>query len=352
MDYGSPASNITLARYAEDVAKSAEKAIAKIIYQDHAKLAFVERRLQLKYRVPDEKRLEWARRVAAQIQDDKPKNIPEVYAREALILHELQQTELKLQAIRIGDLTISTLPNEVYALTGLKLRSRSHSDFHFNIELANGAEGYIPPPEQHVLGGYTTWPARTAGLEVEGETKIVESLIEGLETATGKPRRQELDQHGEYAQLILNSNPRQYWRLNDQDGFIARNAVVSGAGAKLTPGFAWYLPGVGSGTGIGTKEALKASKFSGPNQINRAVHLAGGLIQCGSPDLQNAYTISCWVWLGERSGASQREGVLVTGPGGERLVASQTDQHHVRLSLLGNQSTWSGRCDDWNFVWR
>lgn len=25
-----------------------------------------------------------------------------------------------------------------------------------NIELANGAEGYIPPPEQHKLGGYTT----------------------------------------------------------------------------------------------------------------------------------------------------------------------------------------------------
>ena len=28
-----------------------------------------------------------------------------------------------------------------------------------NLSLANGAEGYIPPPEQHHLGGYNTWPA-------------------------------------------------------------------------------------------------------------------------------------------------------------------------------------------------
>ena len=30
------------------------------------------------------------------------------------------------------------------------------------IELANGGDGYIPPPEQHLLGGYNTWPARSA----------------------------------------------------------------------------------------------------------------------------------------------------------------------------------------------
>jgi hypothetical protein len=29
---------------------------------------------------------------------------------------------VKLQAIRIGDLSIATLPNEVYAITGLKLQ--------------------------------------------------------------------------------------------------------------------------------------------------------------------------------------------------------------------------------------
>jgi putative membrane-bound dehydrogenase-like protein len=350
MDYGSPASNNSLVSYAEDVARSAEKALAKVVYTDDATLGFVEHRLQLKYRVPDEKRLEWARKVAANIQDDKPKSIPEVYAREAIILHELQKTELKLQAIRIGDLTIATLPNEVYALTGLKLRSRSPSDFHFNIELANGAEGYIPPPEQHALGGYTTWPARTAGLEVQAETKIVDSLVEALEAATGKQRRNLPDQHGPYAQQILSSSPQQYWRLNDQDGSTPINAVESGVAARLTPGFAFFLPGPGSGTGIGRKEALKPSEFSGPNQINRAVHLAGGSMQCNCPGLQDAYTVCGWFWLGEQSGASSREGALIVGPGGENLIASQAQDHEVTFSLLGKQSSWKGRCDNWNFV--
>ena len=39
------------------------------------------------------------------------------------------------------------------------------------IELANGGDGYIPPPEQHLLGGYNTWPARSAGLEVGAEPR-------------------------------------------------------------------------------------------------------------------------------------------------------------------------------------
>jgi hypothetical protein len=58
-----------------------------------------------------------------------------------------------------------------------------------NIELANGAEGYIPPPEQHKLGGYTTWPARTAGLEVGAEPRIVETLLSLLEEVSGQKRR-------------------------------------------------------------------------------------------------------------------------------------------------------------------
>ncbi len=56
------------------------------------------------------------------------------------------------------------------------------------IELANGGDGYIPPPEQHLLGGYNTWAARSAGLEVEAEPKIAEAAIQLLESVTEKPR--------------------------------------------------------------------------------------------------------------------------------------------------------------------
>jgi len=57
-----------------------------------------------------------------------------------------------------------------------------------NIELANGAEGYIPPPEQHALGGYTTWPARSAGLEVEAEPKILSTLSKLLSQLSPQPK--------------------------------------------------------------------------------------------------------------------------------------------------------------------
>ena len=88
-----------------------------------------------------------------------------------------------------GNLGITAIPNEVYAITGLKLKRQSPLPTTFNVELANGAEGYIPPPEQHALGGYTTWPARTAGLEVQAEPRIVEALLGLLEEVAGKPRR-------------------------------------------------------------------------------------------------------------------------------------------------------------------
>ena len=58
----------------------------------------------------------------------------------------------------------------------------------FNVELANGSEGYIPPAEQHPLGGYTTWPARTAGLEVGAEAAITEAVLTLLERVAGKKR--------------------------------------------------------------------------------------------------------------------------------------------------------------------
>ena len=97
--------------------------------------------------------------------------------------------ELILQAIRIGDLAITAIPNEVYGITGLKLKAQSPFKTTFNMELANGAAGYIPPPEQHYLGGYTTWPARTAGLEPDAEPKIVEALLGLLEDLSGQKRK-------------------------------------------------------------------------------------------------------------------------------------------------------------------
>lgn len=350
MDYGSPAKQLSMERYAEAVAQYAQKALASIRYHRTAPLAVVEKRLTLKYRVPDQARLDWARPIAETIEDEVPKSLPQVYAMEALILHERQTTELKLQAIRIGDLTITTLPNEVYALTGLKLKAQAPLAMHMNVELANGAEGYIPPPEQHVLGGYTTWPARTAGLEVDAEPNIVETLLGALEQATGAPRRAMEDEHGPYAAAIIDAKPESYWRLGDAQGTTARNAVPGGRPANVQPGFAWYLPGAGSGSGIGDQQRLTPSAFSGPDRINRCIHLAGGSLQAEIEDPTQPYSIALWFWLGERSGASERSGSLVALPSGESLVARQGSDHRVQLQLGDRASDLSLRADDWHFA--
>ncbi|MEO8270657.1 MAG: LamG-like jellyroll fold domain-containing protein, partial [Aureliella sp.] len=339
MDYGAPAKSIAMAEFAEAVAKVAERGLSQIEYHDSAPLSMVEVRLPLDYRVPDAERLAWAEPISAKIEDNLPKSLPEVYAQEALILHQRQRTELKLQAIRIGELTIATLPNEVYALTGLKLRARSPAKMHFNIELANGAEGYIPPPEQHTLGGYTTWPARTAGLEVKAETKIVEALTSALEEATGQPRRSLIDEHGPYALSILAAKPLAYWRMNDFDGSSPRNAVEAGPAAQLSGGYALYLPGAGSGSGIGDSERLTASAFSRDPVINRAIHFASGSMTAKIGQLGDHYTLAAWIWLGERSGASRRSGLIVSGPAGEKLIAHQDTEHRLRLELVGGDVT-------------
>src|SRR5207248_965916 len=83
-------------------------------------------------------------KVAATIDGPVPRTRPQNYAREALYLNEEPRRELMLKALRIGDMGIAAIPNEVFALTGLKLKALSPLETTFTIELANGAEGDIP----------------------------------------------------------------------------------------------------------------------------------------------------------------------------------------------------------------
>jgi len=296
MDYGAPARDIGYDAYALEMAVEVEQLYRSLRWQDHAPVRMAERTLPLRYRTPDPSRLAWARQLTAAMGDRLPSNLPEIYAWEAIHLHERQQTELKLQAVRVGDLGIATLPNEVYAITGLKLKAQSPLPVTMNISLANGAEGYIPPPEQHHLGGYTTWPARTAGLEVDAEPRIVATLLTLLEEVAEKPRRPLIDEHGPHARAVLDSKPAAYWRLNEIVMPIAHDASGNQRHATFENGVALHLPGPGSGSGISPDPALTPSRFSG-SQINRAVHFAGGRIRT---PLQpgSVYSISFWLWNG------------------------------------------------------
>jgi hypothetical protein len=161
-----------------DVARAAYEAMQTITYHDWVPLAMRERKLELNVRMPAAEELHRARQFLATFADRKPLNWEEVYARETVLLSEMPPTrELKLQAIRIGDLGITAIPCEAFGSTGLAIKAASPFGTTMNISLANGCEGYIAPPEQHCLGGYTTWRARSSCLEVMAEPTIAETLV-------------------------------------------------------------------------------------------------------------------------------------------------------------------------------
>jgi len=171
-----------------DVAKAAYEAYKTIEYHNWVPLEMREQRLTLNLRMPDEQEVARASEFVKTFAGRKPQNWEEVYARETIILSKMPTTrELKLQAIRIGDLGIAAIPCEVYGSTGLAIKAASPFSTTMNISLANGGEGYLAPPEQHKLGGYTTWRARTSCLEELAEPKIKAAVVGLLvEVATTK----------------------------------------------------------------------------------------------------------------------------------------------------------------------
>jgi hypothetical protein len=331
MDYSQPKKAMLYAAYASEMAEVAFAAYQKIEYRNWVPLAMAEDKLTLRRRVPDEKRLAWTWAIVADMKGRTvPANKQEVYALEQVLLHETPQRELVLQAIRVGDLGITAIPNEVFGITGLKLKAQSPLQPTFNIELANGCEGYIPPPEQHPLGGYTTWPARSAGLEVQAEPKIVERVLRLLEQVAGKPRRPMIEAVGPYAAAVIDSRPAGYWRLGDAAGPQAVDASPHNRPATYENGIALYL------------EGPEGAGFCGPAQAKHAAHLAGGRLMVSLPGLGPAYTFEAWFWNGLPSDARPVAGYLfscTTGDTGDVLGIGGTEGAAGKLFFAGSKSS-------------
>jgi hypothetical protein len=284
--------------YHAELAALALEARDGIAHSSEAVVAMAQTELTLPRRIPDARRLAWADRFNLPRGDRRPASLPEVYALQARWLHEHPEATIVLQAARIGDLAITALPNEVYGLTGLKLKRQSPLSLTMNIELANGAEGYIPPPEHHVLGGYTTWPASTAGLAVEAEPKIVEAVLGLLERVGGRPRRALDEPRGPAAEAVQGLRPVAYWRLEEMGPPHAADVGGERHGT-YEDGVAFFLPGVGSDPArdMATAVPERPSSFSGP-QINRAAHFAGGRMRARLESLPRRYSVSLWIWNG------------------------------------------------------
>ncbi len=112
----------------------------------------------------------------------RPDKLPHerTYAQRIVAQHESPATvRVILQAVRIGDLGIATIPFETFVETGLEIKAKSPLKPTFTISLANGTYGYLPTPEQHELGGYETWLG-TNKVQREASTRITADLLQML----------------------------------------------------------------------------------------------------------------------------------------------------------------------------
>jgi hypothetical protein len=330
-----------------DIAMAAYKGIR---YRDDADLAMAERRMTLNYRVPDKQRLEWAQRIVTEMGDRLAKTPTEVYAREQLILHERQKTAIVVQALRIGDIAIATTPCETYAVTGLKIKAASPLPNTMVIELANGGDGYIPPPEQHPFGGYNTWAARSAGLEVMAEPKIAEAAISLLEKTSGRQRREWKLSDGTAARALLDAKPVAYWRMNEFTGPHAADATGHGRDAIYEREITYYLDGP------------RPANFCTGGEINRAPHFVGGRLRARLAAPGDRYSVSMWFWNGMPNDGREVSGWLFSrdrdhglGANGDHLgIGGKSDNTGRLVFFHGDnaQTATAGKTEIARWQWQ
>ncbi len=338
MDYTLPAEERApwknLDNYSAAMIGIALEAYETIDYQSDVDIDMAERRLPMNYRVPDKALLEASQMIVDTIGEDGPKTTEEVYAREQVLLHERQSTEIVLQALRIGDIAIATTPTETYALTGLKLKLQSPLPKTMVIELANGGDGYIPPPEQHHLGGYNTWAARSAGLELQAEPKIVEADLQLLETVAKAPRKNYQQRQGVAAQHILETKPMAYWRMDNMGGSQVPDVSGNHISGFYELGMCYFLEGPVS------------AQFNTDGEVNRAAHFVGGRMKATVPELGNQYTVSLWFWNGMPTDARPMSGWMFSrghdfglDPKGDYLGLGGSEHGGALVFLNGSDET-------------
>ncbi|HPA19250.1 MAG TPA: hypothetical protein PLU30_16000 [Verrucomicrobiae bacterium] len=164
---------------ANDVAQDVHSAYGTIQWHDSAPLAAAIAEPDIAFRHPTPEDIGRAKAILARRDpaSKKPAPLEEIYADRTLKVAESpDRAPIRLQALRVGDLAIGTIPCEVFVETGLELKRKSPFKPTFVVSLAQGYFGYLPTPEHHRLGGYETWLG-TNRLEIEAEPKIATALL-------------------------------------------------------------------------------------------------------------------------------------------------------------------------------
>jgi hypothetical protein len=166
---------------AEVVAKAIYEAWRDITYEDWVPLAVKEKTLELAVRKPAAAEVDRAKEILQKAPQGPLKTLPEIYARETVHLADWPATfKTPVQAFRIGDLGLCALPGEPFCQTGLNIKAKSPLKPTMMVGMANDYAGYLPTEEQHALGGYETWRAKSSFLEVKAATKFQAAALELL----------------------------------------------------------------------------------------------------------------------------------------------------------------------------
>lgn len=168
------------------VAREAAKVYKQIEFRTDAKLDMRETGVTCGVRKPARDEIARAKYILAQGQGEPLQTREEIYARETLLLVDYPaQVETVVQALRIGDLAVTTFPCETFVETGLQVKRESPFKPTFCISLANDYAGYLPTREHHELGVYETWRARSSFLAVDAEEKLRTAVMKMLKELAG-----------------------------------------------------------------------------------------------------------------------------------------------------------------------
>jgi hypothetical protein len=171
---------------AHEITDSIVKVLKNVKYAEKPEFRVSSGEVEIVRRQPSPELLNWATNRVRTTEftklgtaDKASDDIKSLYALDIVKLnfYEPQFYKLPIQAVRIGDGVIGTLPGEIFAETGLKLKKNSPFRYYFTISHANGQFGYIPPASQFLLGGYETWLCSGSLLETGAEEKLSNALI-------------------------------------------------------------------------------------------------------------------------------------------------------------------------------
>ncbi len=170
---------------ASKTADASWRAIRKIETYDAAPvIATRQREVTLTYRKPSESEVNNALRLLELTAGEREEIHKKTtnYANQTIRFADPESPRTEdviVQAFRIGDQAIVSMPFEVLVEIGLELKEKSPAPRTFMIELANGSYGYLPPPNQVELGGYETWLG-TSRFEKNSSDLLVKELLEML----------------------------------------------------------------------------------------------------------------------------------------------------------------------------